>query len=362
MAPKILPRGAIPKFLIPQPQMTPPSEYGIGSLGPDSWSMGSSMLCEKVGQSTAAAADEITTWKDTDGTWRLRRRDPPLTATSTPPGDSDVNRTYFCGNAAAMWLISPNVLCKVKGWIPGVALEAETIKWVTQNTNIPVPNVIYSWIDPAWHRSFCLMYVVPGKTLDEAWSELSKEERTAIASEVATYVTEAAQHISPTISTAVKTGILFHGWILGSPKPEMAGATDWQPDLQTVMTPEQFDERLLLIKGRKGPEEVDHFVFFHGDLAPCNIFVDKDNDKWHVSSIIDWETAGFLPKWYIRSIVGLSPAYLLNQKDLEEASAWSFELFRLLGEHGFPEYRKWLYDLRFNTRMKPHVYVPRASG
>ncbi|KAL9615563.1 MAG: hypothetical protein Q9167_000076 [Letrouitia subvulpina] len=360
MAPKILPRG-LPKFTKPRPQMTPPSEYGIGSLGPNSWSMGSLMLCEKANQSL----DVLTTWEDSDGTWCLRRRDTPLTATTPPPGDSDVNRTFYCGNAAAMWLISPNVLCKVKGWIPGVTPEADTIEWVAKNCpNIPVPNVIYSWIDPAWQRSFCLMNVVPGVTLDDAWNELSKEERTAIADEVVTHIMDAAQHISPKISTATGGGITFHGWILGGPKPEMEGAYDWQPNLHPVITLEELDRRLLLRTGQKSPEEVDHFVFFHGDLAPANIFLDKDkNDKWHVSSIIDWETAGFLPKWYIRTIVGASPAYLLNlyMNEWEEALTWATELSHSLARNGFEEYSQWIRDGVQNSAQHP-VYFPRASG
>ncbi|KAI4208968.1 MAG: hypothetical protein LQ351_008048 [Letrouitia transgressa] len=340
--------------------MTPPSEYGIGLLGPDSWSMGSLMLCEKVGRTVA---DAVATWEDSDETWCLRRRDHPLTATTPPPGDSDVNRTYFCGNAAAIWLISPNVLCKVKGWIPGVTPEAETIKWVAKNCpNIPIPNVVYSWIDEAWQRSFCLINVVPGVTLDDAWNELSKEERTAIANEVVIHVIDAAQHTSPTISTAIGTGITFHGWILGGPKPEMEGANNWQPDLHPIMTPEQLDQRLFQLGGQKGPEEVAYFVFFHGDLAPANIFIDKDkNDKWHVSSIIDWEVAGFLPKWYIRTSASVSPAYLLNSyKYGREDVQWSIELSRSLGKHGFQEYCKWLKGFTFND--KEPVYFPRASG
>ncbi|KAI4216485.1 MAG: hypothetical protein LQ351_000974 [Letrouitia transgressa] len=325
--------------------------------------MGSSMLCEKVGRSTAA--EILTTWEDIDGTWCLRRRDLPLTATTTPPGDSDVNRTYFCGNAAAIWLISPNVLCKVKGWIPGVTPEADTIEWVAENCpNTPVPNVIYSWVDPAWQRSFCLMNVVPGVTLDDAWNKLSQEERTAIADEVTAYIIDAAQHISPKICTATGTGLTFHGWILGFPEREMEGKQDWQPDLHSIITPEELDRRILLIRGQKSPEEVDHFVFFHGDLTPANIFLDKDkNDKWYVSSIIDWETAGFLPKWYIRTISGVAPAYLLDlyRNEYKEALTWSTKLTSSLGKHGFPEYSQWLRDSVLNP-PEPHVFFPRPSG
>ncbi|KAL9613990.1 MAG: hypothetical protein Q9167_001470 [Letrouitia subvulpina] len=242
MAPKILP--SLPKFLLPQQQMTPPSEYGIGSLGPNSWSMGSLMLCEK-----RTFADAVATWEDSDGTWCLRRRDSPLTATTPPPGDSDVNRTYYGGNSAAMWLISPNVLCKVKSWIPGVTPEADTIKWVVENCpNIPITNVIYGWIDETWQRSFCLMNVVPGVTLDDAWNEFSKEDRTAIANEVVIYIMDAARHISPIISTANGTGITSHAWILGKSnskiksESKIRNAKPWQPALRPIITPEQLDQ------------------------------------------------------------------------------------------------------------------------
>ncbi|KAI4216024.1 MAG: hypothetical protein LQ351_001520 [Letrouitia transgressa] len=364
MAPKILPRGSIPK-LRPQPvvpEMTPPSKFGIGSLGPDSWSMGSSMLCEKADQSTVA--DAVATWEDTDGTWCLRRRNPALTATSTPPGDSDVNRVDFLGNSTAVWLISPNVLCKAKSWIPGVGLEADTIEWVAKNCpNIPIPNVIYSWIDPAWQRSFCLVNVLPGITLDDAWGELSEEERTAIADEVTAHIVDAARHTSPKICNTTGKGILYHGWILGCPKQQMEDAPDGQPNLHPLITPEELDRRLLLIGGRKSPEEVDHFVFFHGDLTPVNIIVDKDqNGKWHLSSINDWECAGFLPKWYIHTIIYTSAQYLLDldKYEKEEAAGWLIELHKSLDKHDFPQYRDWLMEVVY-YQPDPYVYFPRGE-
>ncbi|KAL9607239.1 MAG: hypothetical protein Q9167_007829 [Letrouitia subvulpina] len=304
--------------------------------------MGSLMICENT---DAIVADALTTWKDSDGTWSLRRRTSPLKA--PPPGDSDVNRTYLCGNAAAMWLISPKILCKVKSWIPNITPEADTIKWVVKNCpTIPVPKVIYSWIDEAWQRSFCLMEVVPGVTLDEAWNDLSEETRTLIADEVTTYILDAARHTSPSIRTVAGTGITYHAFILGSHEREKGkeGLRDWRPPLHDILLPEQLDQRLLRIGGQRSPEEVAQFVFFHGDLGPANIFVDKKNDEWHVSAIIDWETAGYLPAWYIRTIVGLSPAYLLNRRDDREANAWIDELFYKLEERGFQEYRVWLLN------------------
>ncbi|KAL9612495.1 MAG: hypothetical protein Q9167_002926 [Letrouitia subvulpina] len=349
--------------LLRPPQMTPPCECSIGYLGHGSWSIGSSLICKKEDDSTNT--DSLTTWNNTDGTkdgtWHLQRRDPPLKATITPPGDSDFQREYVCGNAAAIWRISPNVLCKVKSWVPGITPEADIIMWVAKNCpNIPVPKVIYGWIDRDWQRSFCLMEVMPGVTLDQAWNDLSKEERTAIANEVVKYIIDAAQHTSPRISSVNGTGITYHGWILGSSKPEIEGFDNWQPDLHPPMTPEELDERLLLINGQKSPEKVDHFVFFHGDLAPVNIFLDKDDkdDKkeWHVSGIIDWEVAGFLPKWYIRTIVGVSTGYFLNQAPGEE-QMWAVELSRALKKHGFQEHCKWLHEL-VSKWMEQPIYLP----
>lgn len=355
MAPKFLEKGR-PRDRFAQ-QMTPPCDLSISSLDSNLWSMGSLMLCENTG---ATVGDAVTTWKDSNGTWSLRRRTLPLDPTNPPPGDSDINRTYLCGNAAAMWLISPNILCKVGSWIPGVTPEAETIKWVVKNCpTIPVPKVIYSWIDEAWQRSFCLMEVAPGVTLDEAWKDLSQETRTLIGDEVSKYIIDAARYKSPSICTILGTGITYHGLILGFREREKKGIRDWQPHLQDVLLPKQLDQRLRLIGGQRSPEDVDRFVFFHGDLGPSNILVDKDkNDEWHVSSIIDWETAGYLPAWYIRSIIGLDRAYLLNQVDSREANAWQEELFYKLEEHGLGEYCDWLENCAKYAQEKK-IYLPR---
>ncbi|ATY60095.1 kinase-like domain [Cordyceps militaris] len=39
-------------------------------------------------------------------------------------------------------------------------------------------------------------------------------------------------------------------------------------------------------------------VLTHGDIRPANIMVRRDDKKWRVTAIIDWETGGFYPEYW----------------------------------------------------------------
>ncbi|KAL8741098.1 MAG: hypothetical protein Q9190_006263 [Brigantiaea leucoxantha] len=340
-----------PADVFPKQETMPPIRFGVGSLGQDSWSMGSLMLCDKVGWNFSVE-DVLTTWLDDDGTWCLRRRASPLEETTPPPGDSDVGRIYLGETRSAVWLISPNVWCKTSSWVQGMTPEADTIKWVVENCpEVPVPQVIHSWTDLTWHQTFCLMYVVPGISLDKAWFYIPPDKRWDLLNEVIEYVDRMAQHTSSTLSTIAGDGITYHGDIAGYAPYEMNTWLGWQPDCHSVMTAAQFRDRMLRISGNEGPEEVDHFVFNHGNLIPESIFVKKgENGEWHLSGLIDWEVAGYLPKWYIasRALARLTCVlYVLPLADKRYAvSEWTWNFLHQLGNRGFIAYACWMKRAR----------------
>ncbi|KAM0140859.1 hypothetical protein ACHAP3_002541 [Botrytis cinerea] len=61
------------------------------------------------------------------------------------------------------------------------------------------------------------------------------------------------------------------------------------------------------------------YVLTHGDLNPSNIYGSDDNaeQKWKITAIIDWETAGYFP-WWVE--FARSPSLLRGPKDIVRRS------------------------------------------
>lgn len=56
----------------------------------------------------------------------------------------------------------------------GLEFEANTIRFVRQNAGeMPVSEVVYTWIDHDLNRTFFIMKLVRGQILDQAWPGLS---------------------------------------------------------------------------------------------------------------------------------------------------------------------------------------------
>jgi Phosphotransferase enzyme family len=81
----------------------------------------------------------------------------------------------------------------------------------------------------------------------------------------------------------------------------------------------------------------EQFHFYHSDLGPGNIMISEENAK--VSGILDWEGAGFLPKFWFALKVGISAGFLLDPDHVGEEekarTAWALPLMDALIAEGF---------------------------
>lgn len=97
-------------------------------------------------------------------------------------------------------------------------------------------------------------------------------------------------------------------------------------------------------------ENLDHnteieerFLLYHPDLGPGNILVSNHR----LSAIIDWECAGFYPRFWVSTKPSVSPGLnfhppILGIPDTE----WRRRLRVKLEERGYPRFVEWFMDLR----------------
>lgn len=173
--------------------------------------------------------------------------------------------------------------------------EAATLRFVAENTSIPVPKVYC-----AFERKGCkyiLMERVHGRTLREDWSERSSKSKAKILAQIQNMVDQIRRIPSPHDQgiSNVAGGPLFDGRLSGG---------SYHGPFDTVQ-----DFHKYLREGYEGEREDAHEAnslveshnrscgkpkFTHGDLSTLNIIARGDD----VVGIIDWETAGWWPEYW----------------------------------------------------------------
>lgn len=84
--------------------------------------------------------------------------------------------------------------------------------------------------------------------------------------------------------------------------------------------------------------DCSEFFFFHADLGPGNIIVEKVTKTGFVG-IIDWENAAYYPRGWIRTKFAVSSGMDIPSTVTEDPSyMWRYEVQKLLGERGFEKY------------------------
>lgn len=180
--------------------------------------------------------------------------------------------------------------------------EAATMKFIAENTSIPVPRVYCSFRHK--DRTFILMERIRGEDIPRAWKRLSEEGRQKMFAQLKAMIDE-LRRLTPPLGTGVESctgGSLtdcrikraerfgpfksiqdFHFWLREdlrpSDHPNRAKDQEWQ-DI----------EKMAAMQDGPWPPP----VFTHADLNPCNILIRDDN----VVAIIDWEFSGWYPHYW----------------------------------------------------------------
>jgi hypothetical protein len=296
--------------------------------------MGTRFLCRKV-QNTKVTSS-VTSWEDTDGSFCLFDDDSELSLSEQPLGDL----LYQAGTSSAVWAIGSNAICKVKTWTNGMDMESDTLAFVKANfPDIPVPDIIYAWLDEKLSRSFLILKRVQGNTLAQVWPSLTPEKRDGIASTVAQFCYELTNLTSNKFQSATGHGVLepFMNVRAKDSHPS------WKPRLLGPMSASSHQSYLQRISRIYKPPVTAAFHFYHADLGPTNLLISDDGK---IKAILDWESAGFYPKYWVTLKPYMSLGFCLPADD--DRYAWADLLLAKLAERGFVldmAYVEWYKDL-----------------
>lgn len=174
--------------------------------------------------------------------------------------------------------------------------EASTMRFIAENTDIPVPKIFCSFIHSG--RTYIVMERITGDIIGNGWVRRSEESKAKLLGQLKENITKMRELQPPeNIGVAsVDGGTLFDCRDLG---PTLRfGPFDTTQDFHRYLRRGmEFDSSLDL--------DVQDFInqqnnnkwplkFTHGDLSSLNIIVRGDT----LVGLIDWETAGWYPSYW----------------------------------------------------------------
>ena len=233
------------------------------------------------------------------------------------------------GSSSAVWAIGRQAFCKVKAWNSDMESEDNTISFVKKIApQIPTPEVIYAWNDQ--DRSFLILRRIEGSTLRDAWVSLSPSQRDSAVRTIAIYCDLLAQNTSRLLKS-----------VTGKPLLEPF-LTPSGSGLLGSFTQEEC-MKYFSLSSAEGPTLGGEFHFYHPDLGPGNIVVSDDGT---VAGILDWEAAGYYPRFWIATKPSVSPGLDFDPPLAEfDDFEWRRCLKMELEVWGYPQasgwYMKW---------------------
>ncbi|KUJ10101.1 uncharacterized protein LY89DRAFT_269934 [Mollisia scopiformis] len=195
-------------------EMEPPARESVKRMNPSLWTLGTTVICVKISTGDAQPLNSLASWVDGDSTFHLQPRDETYLTNSTE-GDAAIDRLQECGTGGSVWKLGSEAICKVKSWYEGRQLEATTIDFVRKTCpEVPMAEVIYSWIDRPINRTFLIMKRVQARTLNTAWPHLSAAQHMNIAKEVAHHCSSLARITSSRYESISGCGV-YEYWLMG---------------------------------------------------------------------------------------------------------------------------------------------------
>jgi len=191
-------------------------------------------------------------------------------------------------------------------------VEAETMKYVAENSDVPLPKVHRTLTNPVTKYTYIIMDFVPGETLEDMLPSLTQPEKDDIAQLIKTAVDKLRAMPEPGFLGSVDKKACPSGmfWSPDGPNPLMSGPFENEA---------AFNDGLLLklgtsqcmpppfmrfLRGLFSETFVGHkTVMTHGDLQPKNIMVQRIGSKDDGSgsftiTLIDWESSGWYPDYW----------------------------------------------------------------
>ncbi|KAG5353311.1 hypothetical protein C0989_008296 [Termitomyces sp. Mn162] len=249
---------------------------------------------------------------------------------------SRYEQNYLGGSSTVKWFPFGFLL---KVGRSDVGLEADTLRYIRENTSIPVPRVAAS--TTYGKHAYTLMNMVEGITLDFAWPQLDAQQRLHVVAQLRDFISQLRQLPPPPHVMRNSIGSL-HGHAIQDSRissVDSFGPYSSESDFNDhlVKAADVFVDRGLSEPVRARMRNNHRIVFTHGDLAPRNIVMCGDT----VAAIVDWEESGWFPEHWELVKAKWSPG-------MNKDSGWNEAIWEILGHE---QEEDWLLDYELSKYM-----------
>ncbi len=273
----------------------------------DSWIIGDRLLLRR-GRSPSAG----TSWKDgAGGFYTLSEAPFPLPATRRLSLTSHIERQWDASGRGIVWLVGEAV-CKVKMLDDDATREHRTVHYLRgkKKLSFAVPDTYYHGEHDG--RYYIILSRPRGKTLGEAWPSLDEAAKEHCVSRVVEICKEVSVWRAECISGVDGRDLL-------------------DLDLARRKRVAQCNPVTLESNCKAMRMDCSAFVFYHCDLAPCNLMLLAGGTL----AIIDWETAGFVPRDWIRTKFRVSSGLNMPGFDHDSRVDWRRRVEGAMRKEGF---------------------------
>ncbi|KAI0518403.1 kinase-like domain-containing protein [Xylaria bambusicola] len=294
----------------------------IRQIDSQSWLISETLLLRHMQAPSSCSAS----WSDGKGGFFVLSNSSGLLPSETQPlSDTGViQKVYDAGDVSAVWRVG-EAFVKVKDLgTPDATREHNTLQYVRnkQPLSFRIPHVYYH-TDLGPSRYLIVISRVAGQTLNELWYDMNEPLRQECIRRVARICTELAAWKGKAISGVDGKHLTEYYFARAE------GGYDFSSDN-------------LLKNCKEIGMDCSSFVFYHCDLGPGNILYDASDGS---ISIIDWETAGYVPKEWICTKFRCSSGHDLPEKagtDVEQVD-WRRRVGReLIGLEFYDIVDEWL--------------------
>ncbi|KAK8073368.1 protein kinase-like protein [Apiospora phragmitis] len=296
-----------------------PVQQLVQMIDDNSWIIGDHLLLTRQ----LSNKNYLCSWSDGNGSFYALSDAPwPLPPSRPLSPTSPIQRIHEAGECAAVWRAGDAFL-KVRD-LDEFELRS-TREHVTlaalhkrSDLSFTIPECLYYAL---WGlRYFMVPSKVPGELLDEVWPTIDESRR--------------RYYVHRAVSICKELEKWEADYIGGVDGKELSDRF-----MRRRRDPNDFSRQNLAANAKELSMNCSSFKFYHCDMGPRNLLVNTGD---RTMSVIDWETAGFVPREWIRTKFHISSGLDLKEPDATasdayDSSDWRVRVGRQLGAEGFPE-------------------------
>ncbi|KJZ79247.1 hypothetical protein HIM_01398 [Hirsutella minnesotensis 3608] len=294
------------------PAETYPINTSIREINGDCWLIAGKLLLSRQ----CLPSSNQPSWSDGNGLFYVLSEATGPEPECRPLSEaSELQKVYDAGGASAVWRVGEAFIKVKEVMIPNATREHVTLDYLHGKGPLGFDIPIVHYHAEFNGRYYIVLGRLPGQTVSEAWPDMDEPTKQYYVRRTANICEQLAAWKGDSIS-----GVDGH---------QLSDLFFTKLEQENNCDPQN-----ILSNCQELGMDCSSFVFYHCDLGPGNIIVNPTEGS---IGILDWETAGFVPREWVRTKFCFSSGMDLPVDDEDARPDWRRRVSRQLRDMGFSE-------------------------